>query len=362
MERPRGWGLCAVSLLPLAVTLVACSGTSTPAALTAVEPSPTPPSPPPTPAVSPVRSPPTESSPTPVPQGPAETATVSFAFAVTADMRVYAGPGPYDSGRYFRGACEAIASLGDVAFMVSPGDIDPPMGVQWTISQTLGADFPWYPGMGNHEAETPDDVAWLQAYDYGPVDPGPTGCPTTTYSFDFETAHLVILNVYCDVGGPTATDGDIPDHLYDWLVADLNANDRPHVFVFGHEPAYPQPDAQTGRERHIGDSLDAHPANRDRFWELLRAYGVRAYIVGHTHNYSAVRIGGVWQLDAGHARGMGDQGAPSTFIVVRVDGDRVVFQTYRDDMAGGPYALTDWGLLSPLVDSVWLPLVVRAVE
>ena len=134
------------------------------------------------------------------------------------------------------------------------------------------------------------------------------------------------------------------------------------MFVFGHEPAYPQPDAETGRERHVGDSLDAYPARRDRFWDLLRAYDVRAYICGHTHNYSAVRIDGVWQLDTGHARGKGDRGAPSTFIVVRVDGDRALFQTYRDDMAGGPYSLTDWGLLSPLPNSVWLPIALSNVE
>jgi len=307
--------------------------TATPTAHPLAVPSPTvPPSPPPP-----------LSSPSPLPPPSA------FAFAVTADMRQYAGPGLYDSVHYFRGACEAIAALGDVAFMVSPGDIDPPLGVQWTLSQTFGADFPWYPGVGNHEAETPDDVAWLQAYDYGPVNPGPSGCPTTTYSFDYGVAHLVMLNVYCDAGGPTETDGKISDHLYEWLAADLQATDQPYVFVFGHEPAFPQPDAETGRERHIGDSLDAHPASRDRFWDLLAAHGVVAYICGHTHNYSAVRIDGVWQLDAGHARGKGDRGAPSTFLVIRVEKDAVILETYRDDAAGGPYTLVET-----------LPLVGRA--
>ncbi|HEY75244.1 MAG TPA: hypothetical protein G4O00_03565 [Thermoflexia bacterium] len=298
-------------------------------------------------------------SPSPIPSlAPSPTPPSAFAFAVTADMRQYAGPGLYDSSHYFRGACEAIAALGDVAFMVSPGDIDPPLGVQWTISQTLGADFPWYPGVGNHEAETPDDVAWLQAYDYGPVNPGPSGCPTTTYSFDYGVAHLVMLNVYCNAGGPTITDGKIPDHLYEWLAADLQATDRPYIFVFGHEPAFPQPDAETGRERHVGDSLDAYPANRDRFWDLLASHGVVAYICGHTHNYSAVRIDGVWQLDAGHARGKGDRGAPSTFLVIRVENDLVVLETYRDDMAGGPYTLVE---RIPLAGgaALYLPLVTR---
>ncbi|RME34971.1 MAG: hypothetical protein D6793_07895 [Thermoflexia bacterium] len=258
-------------------------------------------------------------------------------------MRIYAGPGPYDSPRFFRGACEAIAALGGVVFMVSPGDVDPPAGVLWTITTTLGTDFQWYPAVGNHEVETPEDMEWLRSYDYGPVYLGPPGCPTTTYSFDYGNAHFVVLNVYCDERGDAVTDGDISDHLYGWLAADLAATKQPHIFVFGHEPAFLQPDALTGRVRHIGDSLDAHPAHRDRFWQLLRDRGVWGYICGHTHNYSAVQMDGVWQLDAGHARGMGDTGAPSTFLIVRVKGSEVTFEVYRDDMQGGPYRLVEKG-------------------
>ena len=44
-----------------------------------------------------------------------------------------------------------IAALGETAFLVSPGDIDPPDGVLWTITRTLGITYTWYPGVGNHE-------------------------------------------------------------------------------------------------------------------------------------------------------------------------------------------------------------------
>lgn len=316
--------------------------------------------------------------PTPSPPGAvgAEAAPASgprpFAFVVTADMRLYSGPGPYDTPQYFRGACEAMTTVcgpaqeeGGCRFMISPGDVDPPDGVLWTITRTLGADFPWYPAVGNHEVETPEDMAWLRAYgaslaapDGRPVRPGPPGCPTTTYAFDYENAHFVVLNLYCDAAGDGVTDGDVPDSLYSWLAADLAATDRPHIFVFGHEPAYPRPDAHTGRERHMGDSLNAHPAHRDRFWDLLRERGVRAYICGHTHNYSAVSVDGVWQLDAGHARGLGDTGAPSTFILVRVNGPEVVFETYRD-FTGGAYTLADRGVLAAPF-TLYLPFLSNA--
>ncbi|MGQ9466785.1 MAG: metallophosphoesterase family protein [Anaerolineae bacterium] len=309
-------------------------------------------------------------SPTPLPPAPAgpnappPSGDRAFTFAITADMRLYSGPGVYDTPRYFRGACEAIATHGP-ALMVSPGDVDPPEGVLWTITRTLGADFPWYPAVGNHEVETPEDMDWLRRYgasltapDGTPVRPGPPGCPTTTYAFDYENAHFVILNLYCDAAGDAVTDGDIPDHLYRWLASDLAATDRAHVFVFGHEPAYPQPDAHTGRKRHMEDSLNAHPARRDRFWNLLRERGVRAYICGHTHNYSAIQVDSVWQLDVGHARGMGDPEVPSTFILVRVDGPSVVFETYRD--FGSGYVLADSGVLA-VPFTLYLPAVQHAV-
>lgn len=340
------WRAVCFLMLLMGVGLLACTAVPPPSPVPSSQPTvgetvPTFPSP--TSTSLPPTATPTVPPPTPA---PSPTPQPSFAFAVAADIRIYAGPGPYDSPRFFRGACEAIAALGDVAFMVSPGDIDPPAGVLWTITTTLGADFRWYPAVGNHEVETPEDMNWLRSYDYGPVNPGPSGCPTTTYSFDYGNAHFVILNVYCDAHGDTVTGGDIPDHLYAWLAADLDATTQPHIFVFGHEPAFPQPDARTGRVRHLGGSLDAHPAHRDRFWRLLRERGIRAYICGHTHNYSAVQIDGVWQLDAGHARGMGDTGAPSTFILIRVDGPTVTFETYRDDMRGGPYRLVEKGILS----------------
>jgi hypothetical protein len=250
--------------------------------------------------------------------------------------------------------------------MISPGDIDPTDDVYWTITSTLGITYTWYPVVGNHElpgAGIPPasgtNLDWLNAYDYGPVNPGPTGCPTTTYSFDHGPAHFVVLNEYCGVSGDDVTDGRIPDHLYNWLTQDISATNKAHVFVFGHEPAYPQPDADNGRIRHDYDSLNKYPANRNRFWSLLRERGVRGYICGHTHNYSVVRIQGVWQLDAGHARGLGDTGARSTFTLVHVFDDMVTYETYRDDASGGPYTLMHWGfLLAP--ENAYIPLALRA--
>ena len=133
---------------------------------------------------------------------------------------------------------------------------------------------------------------------------------------------------------------------------------KTHIFVFGHEPAYPQPDADNGRTRHVGDSLDQYPTHRDRFWTLLQDHDVVAYVCGHTHNFSVVNVAGVWQVDVGHARGLGDTGARSTFLLMHIDGDLVLFDAYRDDANGGPYTLAHQGVLSG--KHVYLPLIQAA--
>jgi len=279
-----------------------------------------------------------------------------FSFAVVSDQRQFSGPGSYNTPNYFLGAMLALNELGAGAFIVSPGDIDPPEDSMWTIQHVFGGDYQWYPVVGNHElpdkgseSHTGYNLEWLRNYNYDIngkgilpdlINNGPLGCPDTTFSFDYENVHFVVLNEYCDFNGDSATDGDIPDHLYDWLLKDLSDTQRQHIFVFGHEPAFPQPDADNGRERHFTDSLNAHETNRDRFWSLLQQTGVVAYFCGHTHNFSAVNIHGVWQIDTGHARGQADLGAPSTFLKVYVSGARVTYSAHRD-IHNGLYDYTD---------------------
>jgi hypothetical protein len=281
---------------------------------------------------------------------------IQVSFGAAADMREYTG----DSLKYFRGACERLAYGGPGDFMISPGDFDPPARMLYTLQTYVASDYPWYPAAGNHETETASDMDWLRSFNAGSslpniVNSGPAGCEETTYSFEIGGAHFVVLNEYYDGVSDTGGNGDVVDELYDWLVADLDAYIAaaadPIIFVVGHEPAYPQPDEENGRLRHETDSLNAHEANRDRFWQALAARGVTAYICGHTHNYSAVRINAagvidgdgssVWQIDVGHARGLGDTGARSTFLMLYVMADGSVWcYTYRLTYGELDYVLT----------------------
>ncbi len=282
---------------------------------------------------------------------------------VLADQRYYTGPGMFDSNQYFRGAVQSLYSTGTFDLIISPGDIDPPANSFWTIQQVFSTDFRWVPVVGNHElpgsgqeSSYGANMSWLRSNDYGSVNQGPTGCPETTFSFDVRTLHVVVLNEYCDTSGDTVTNGDITDHLYNWLAADLEASTAQNIIVVGHEPAFVQPDMDNGRLRHVGDSLDAYPSRRDRFWNLLVNYDVLAYLCGHTHNTSLVRVNRVWQIDAGHARGLGDTGAKSTAIVLEIGDDWATIDIYRDDANGGAYTLYYQG---DLIQSqiLYLPII-----
>jgi hypothetical protein len=237
----------------------------------------------------------------------AEKAGEELVFVVAADMRNFAADGEWSKN--FSGACEAVKAVGAGSFMISPGDLDvePPSAVRAMIDRVIGKEYPWYPVLGNHDPESPSTMQYLREYSVTVphvVNRGPKGSETTTYSFDWGDSHFVVLNQYYDGVRDWGLEGDMVPELMAWLEADLEATEKPRIFVFGHEPILPMPDMDNGRIRHQGDSLDEHPERAFAFHQLLLKHGVAAYFCGHTHNTSYAKINGLWQLDPGHARGL----------------------------------------------------------
>jgi len=262
-------------------------------------------------------------------------------FTVTADMR--------GNHTAFGDVCGAINDKvgGAGIFHVSPGDIDGTVQEnRYVVNVYFGTDTIWYPVVGNHEVDNPGsgnaDIAWIrQEYNNGDGgrDPlkiytnqdGPPGCIETTYSWDNSAtnSHFIALNEYWD-GGTAAgsdeatTEPDIVPALQTWLEANLAANQDKAIFVFGHEPAFPQ-------YRHFNECLDRDKVHRDAFWALLEQYNVVAYICGHTHYYSRHQEAGgdVWQIDVGNA-GNDTYNDGLTFLDVVLLGHQVRFDVYRN--------------------------------
>jgi len=138
-----------------------------------------------------------------------------------------------------------------------------------------------YAGPGNHEIwNTGSEAVWQSIFSDLPAN-GPTGETYMTYSMDYENAHFVMLN--------TNRAGNHHTINYTWLANDLASTTAQHVFVFGHEPAFPV-------GPHVGSSLDYYSTQRDEFWQLLVDYNVDIYFAGHEHLYDHVEVDGVHQI------------------------------------------------------------------
>ena len=144
------------------------------------------------------------------------------------------------------------------------------------MSAVTAAGIPLYVVRGNHEDDVTNHLAIWNAFFSGayamPAN-GPSGESNLTYAFSYSNALFLALDDYAD--------GRIHRVNQSWLDQQLSTNVRPHVFVFGHEPAF--------KAFHT-DCLGDYPADRNAFWASLAAAGVRTYLCGHDHFFNVARI------------------------------------------------------------------------
>jgi hypothetical protein len=163
----------------------------------------------------------------------------------------------------------------DVDFVLFPGDLTTngrsEQFVKWkSITQPLYDQMGVYVIRGNHE---PSLSAWNDAFsgEFQLPQNGPENEKNLTYSVTHKNAMIIGLDNYVHSTKVNQS----------WLDVQLSANAKPHVFVFGHEPAF----AASHK-----DTLDDYPEHRNAFWESLKAAGARAYFCGHDHFYAHARI------------------------------------------------------------------------
>jgi len=181
-------------------------------------------------------------------------------------------------------AAEAVKKKVD--FVLFSGDLvqghvdQPTMDSQlkkWrdTMQPVYDAGIGVYAVRGNHDVDCPQkDTSWNNVFKdkYSMPDNGPAGEKNVTYSFKHKNAFVVGVDEYVQPGHVTS-------QL--WLDAQFAANTEPHVFVFGHIPAF--------KAKHE-NCLDNYPAERDKFWASIKKAGGQTYFCGHDHFYNHARI------------------------------------------------------------------------
>jgi hypothetical protein len=272
----------------------------------------------------------------------------AFSFAVTSDTHCNTQTNGFDL------AAKEISQL-NPAFLLTSGDMHHQSTCELqliaglvTTEKEPGKNYLWYPVTGNHDMDNLTNMQLLRDHNPG-GDSLPhivnhfSHCPETVYSWDYQNAHFVALNLYCDAHDTSfrfSQDGStvprVTDNLYDWLKSDLESTDRQHIFVIGHTPMFPHEDIDWGGYETSYRSHLVPIAERDRFWQLLVQYDVLAYICGHYHAYLIDQEQRVWHIQMAQiGHDIWNEGKPadpvrrSTFTMINVDGNDVTYDTYR---------------------------------
>lgn len=140
-----------------------------------------------------------------------------------------------------------------------------------TMQPVYSAGIDVYACRGNHENY--GVTAWNNVFTgvYSLPDNGPAGEQNLTYSVTHKNSLIIGLDQYVNLHRVNQT----------WLDSQLSANTNPHIFAFGHEPAF---------KANHSDCLDDYPVNRDVFWASLKNAGGRIYFAGHDHFYDHAHI------------------------------------------------------------------------
>lgn len=152
-----------------------------------------------------------------------------------------------------------------------------------TMQPVYDAGIGVYPCRGNHDAVgvkpsvdptgALSKAGWDNVFTgaYALPGNGPGGEENVTFSFTRGNVFVVGLDQY----------GTHPKRVNQaWLDDQFASNTQPHIFVFGHEPAF---------KIYHEDCLDDFPNERNTFWQSIAAACGKAYFCGHDHFYNHMR-------------------------------------------------------------------------
>lgn len=276
-----------------------------------------------------------------------------FRFAVIGDSRGALGGPEFGSGGVNASTLRDIifrASADEPKFIMFTGDLidgytslaadfDNQIRTWLKVVEPAGRFMPIYAAMGNHESlqtwyadgvfsdgaggETSESAfARMLVFPQNAPPPESADAPSYTenvYSFDYGSSHFVVINTdYWYTQRPDLVAGNLRGNIMagqlDWLERDLEtarANGAQRIFIFGHEPAFPNGGHVEDAMWYKGEKPDIN-AMRDRFWKILTANSVTAAFFSHEHSYSRTLIDAsvnheythpVWQIITGGGGG-----------------------------------------------------------
>jgi predicted phosphodiesterase len=208
------------------------------------------------------------------------TASSGWRFAVVGDTHVTSAPTilPEIVSAMLADGVKLVLFTGDI---VEAGTGTTRSGLEaqlaaWqsAVSPLSAAGVGVYAVRGNHEDDASDSIAaWNGAFTGSRALPanGPSGEANLTYSFTYNNALFIGMDDYVNIHRVNQA----------WLDQQLASNALPHVFVFGHEPAF---------QVFHTDCLGSYPADRDAFWAALGAAHSRVYFCGHDHFFDLARV------------------------------------------------------------------------
>ena len=196
----------------------------------------------------------------------------SFTFAAFSDSQ-----NTSHSGANFN---KVLGSISDVDFYLHGGDVCEDTSVEqyWTNMLDYNKDYlattPIMVAAGNHDTTYKagyDEIAKHFNYNIPDQNTG-YGC---YYSFDYGNARFIVLNTN------DLTSGKLKEDQYNWLIEQLESNDKEWLIINMHNPIYSigkwgSNPSQNGTALALGEQLVP----------VFAEYGVDLVIQGHDHNIS----------------------------------------------------------------------------
>lgn len=270
-----------------------------------------------------------------------EKSKTKFSFAVVGDTQGFLQKGDHSD------FAQAISSIKkeNPDLLMTVGDLTPTCnnnsqcisGYEKWKNTTESFERPVYEVMGNHDQTDGKESrqVWQESFDL--PQNGPKGYEEIAYSFDYGSAHFVVLADYPSYH-------KIDKKQLNWLEKDLDGNSLPNIFVFFHEPAYPAAYKESS-------ALDAKKKDRDEFWSILDQHNVTAVFNGHEHMFSLKKIDDkvdkdwessisqaiVGQTDAYDHKEEPKEGSVvdyyngKDYVLVKVDGEKVNLELHSID-------------------------------